>query len=633
MLSGEIYRMTIEYKDSKRIVANEADVAVVSNRGTIDTSSSAGNTIITFTEDGTFTPTSAFDIEYLIVGGGGSGGSGGSGGGAGGFRTATGQSVTAQNYTVTVGAGGTGVSGDVHGNSGISSSFIGGAISITGTGGGYGSAANYVGGNGGSGGGAGGSASFKAGGISSPVTSPVQGYAGGNQIGVLNPYAGAGGGGAGALGGNVINASTAGAGGVGKINPITGSTSGVLSGGNYYLGGGGGGGIHNSTSATVGTGGTGGGGNGGSTGSGTSGTANTGGGGGGSPYNSGTTGSGGSGIVIIKFVTSGNTYDPSLNLSGKPTNVQDNSILVEKDTGNRYWFGSGVWTKSLGGFALIYGGGGSSTEKFSWSTKTSVSGTALAGNDQGQAALCEGAVAGYFASGHRGGYINTIYKYNYSDSVITTKSATTSAVHSWGGNWSTPTIGYVVRGNNNGGYGTTVEKYNYAGDSRTAGTSLTNGSSDTSTHQTQTVGYATSRWAAASYGDTEKYTFSSDSKTTGTSLTLATSANGAGTITSTGVIAGGQTGNSTGYQTRIELYNHSNDAVTTATNSLTVAGLSSSRSYGNNEYALFVNVGTAATTVLNDYTYSTGVVTSPTTLVTARNSATSSTTSSNEVIE
>ena len=36
--------MTIEYKDSKRIVATSADVAVVSNRGTIDFTGGLGNT-------------------------------------------------------------------------------------------------------------------------------------------------------------------------------------------------------------------------------------------------------------------------------------------------------------------------------------------------------------------------------------------------------------------------------------------------------------------------------------------------------------------------------------------------------------------------------------------------------------
>ena len=213
-----------------------------------------------------------------------------------------------------------------------------------------------------------------------------------------------------------------------------------------------------------------------------------------------------------------------------------------------------TWTKSLGGFALIYGGGGSSTEKFSWATKTTAGGTALAQNYEGASALCNGAVAGFFAGGTGGSYISTVFKYNYSDSAITTKSATTSAIHSWGGSWSTPTIGYVVRGNNNGGYGNTVEKYNYAGDSMSSGTSLNNGSSETTTHQTSTVGFATGRWSGSSSGDTEKYTFSSDAKTTGTSLITATSKSGAGTTTATGLIAGGQTGNGTGYQSRIEKY-------------------------------------------------------------------------------
>jgi len=49
------------------------------------------------------------DVEYLVVAGGGGGGSRhGGGGGAGGFLTATGFGVTAQSYTINVGAGGTG---------------------------------------------------------------------------------------------------------------------------------------------------------------------------------------------------------------------------------------------------------------------------------------------------------------------------------------------------------------------------------------------------------------------------------------------------------------------------------------------------------------------------------------------
>ena len=319
-----------------------------------------------------------------------------------------------------------------------------------------------------------------------------------------------------------------------------------------------------------------------------------------------------------------------------------NRILTDAEITTIYNSGTGktldtakgaTWTKSLGGFALIYGGGGSSTEKFSWATKTTAGGTALAQNYEGASALCNGAVAGFFAGGTDGSYISTVFKYNYSDSVITTKGATTSAIHSWGGSWSTPTIGYVVRGNNNGGYGNTVEKYNYAGDSMSSGTSLNNGSSETTTHQTSTVGFATGRWSGSSSGDTEKYTFSSDAKTTGTSLITATSKSGAGTTTATGLIAGGQTGNGTGYQSRIEKYDHSSDAVTVASGSLTVAGNAPNNSYGNDEYALFVGVGTSTVTLLNDYTYSTGTVTSPTALVTARNQHSSSTTSSNEVIE
>ena len=336
---------------------------------------------------------------------------------------------------------------------------------------------------------------------------------------------------------------------------------------------------------------------------------------------------GGTGSFVLKYTsstTASGTYFIQVNAYANTS---------ESTVHSKYLATPAKWNKSLGGFALIYGGGGSSTEKFSWATKTTAGGTALAQNYEGASALCNGAVAGFFAGGTGGSYISTVFKYNYSDSAITTKSATTSAIHSWGGSWSTATIGYVVRGNNNGGYGNTVEKYNYAGDSMSSGTSLNNGSSETTTHQTSTVGFATGRWSGSSSGDTEKYTFSSDAKTTGTSLITATSKSGAGTNTATGLIAGGQTGNGTGYQSRIEKYDHSSDAVTVASGSLTVAGNASNNSYGNDEYALFVGVGTSTVALLNDYTYSTGTVTSPTALVTARNQHSSSTTSSNEVIE
>ena len=150
--------------------------------------------------------------------------------------------------------------------------------------------------------------------------------------------------------------------------------------------------------------------------------------------------------MTINYLDSKRLQGLSTDTKPTSTTVQTNSIFTETDTGKRSW-SSNDW---LSGFALIYGGGGSSTEKFTWTTKTSVAGTALANDDQGQAALCQGSTAGFFASGYRTTYITTIYKYNYSDSVISTKSAVTSAVHGWGGNWSTPTVGYIVRGNNNG---------------------------------------------------------------------------------------------------------------------------------------------------------------------------------------
>jgi len=68
----------------------------------------------TFTTTGnsTFTVTGSGNVEYLIIAGGGGGGGslsnqvGGGGGGAGGYRTSSSSAVTAQAYTVAVGAKG-----------------------------------------------------------------------------------------------------------------------------------------------------------------------------------------------------------------------------------------------------------------------------------------------------------------------------------------------------------------------------------------------------------------------------------------------------------------------------------------------------------------------------------------------
>ena len=97
-------------------------------------------------------------VEYLVVAGGGGGGGYAGGGGAGGFRSGTNQAVSAGvSYAVTVGSGGAGgATSSTDGTQGGTSSFIGGAVSISSTGGGGGGNFNQVqAGSGGSGGGAG----------------------------------------------------------------------------------------------------------------------------------------------------------------------------------------------------------------------------------------------------------------------------------------------------------------------------------------------------------------------------------------------------------------------------------------------------------------------------------------------
>ncbi len=282
--------MTIEYKDSKRIVTSPAVYKV--------------HTFLNSTDNFQITAGSG-DVEYLVIAGGGGGGNGG--GGAGGYLTGTSTLSTSTGssgtHTVTVGTGG------APSNNGVNSVFN----SITSTGGGAGN-----GGNGGSGGG---------GQSSNPAGSGIvgQGYAGGNGSGSASDYGG-GGGGAGVVG---TTGSSGGQGGNGSSSDINGTAT--------FRAGGGGGGSSGADSA----GGTGGGGI-GKNYNGTSGTTNTGSGGGGN-YSGGSQGSGGSGIVIVKYnsnditATGGTITDVSV-VQTKPTDVQDNSILVEKDTARRYWF-------------------------------------------------------------------------------------------------------------------------------------------------------------------------------------------------------------------------------------------------------------------------------------------------------
>jgi hypothetical protein len=257
----------------------------------------------TFNTSGSFTPAQPILADYLVVAGGGGGAAGG--GGAGGLRCTVGAtggggtvesrlSLTAQSYTVTIGAGGAGVTANSTQGSDGSNSVFSSITSTGGGGGGAGGGGTTAGRTGGSGGGGGafvGGSSFAGGSGTSN-----QGYAGGTGRPTSTAGA-AGGGGAGAVGsngndsGSVENGGNGGSGFTTYINGLS-----VV-----YAGGGGG------AAGTGGTGGTatGGGGGAGTNASsgGTAGTANTGGGGGGRGGNttSQSSGAGGSGVVIIRY--------------------------------------------------------------------------------------------------------------------------------------------------------------------------------------------------------------------------------------------------------------------------------------------------------------------------------------------
>jgi len=274
-------------------------------------------------------------VDYLVVAGGGGGGQGDNcsymsgGAGAGGFRisndlcmpapttsplaNATGLTVTATSFPITVGAGGAKAPGDnAKGTAGSVTTFS----TITSAGGGQGGAGtgpDSTGGNGGSGGG--GTSGGGGGTGNTPPVSPAQGTPGstGNP-GTSN--SGGAGGGAGAAAGTPPGPNVGSAGGAGSfisdtmIGPTAPSfgTPGPVSSTRYFAGGGSAAsnGPYNPPSGVT-AGGVGGGGNGGRGNSALNagdGTANTGGGGGGgSGCGSGTglAGTGGSGIVIIRY--------------------------------------------------------------------------------------------------------------------------------------------------------------------------------------------------------------------------------------------------------------------------------------------------------------------------------------------
>jgi len=238
-----------------------------------------------------------YQINYLLVGGGGAGSNGqvgfnGAGGGGGGLITGTTSVIAGTQYTITVGAGAAAPASGSPANSSVGSGSSIPGLLLTVSGGGTGGGASpYAGVAGGSGGGgAGGGASPGTGGSGTPG----QGYIGGTGSPTAPAYGAGGGGGASSAG---INGSSSlgGNGGTGTLVTIAGTST-------YYAGGGGG---STTNSTGWGVGGLGGGGNGanGSSEAGIAGTLNTGGGGGGSSGASGSTAGsqGGSGVVIISY--------------------------------------------------------------------------------------------------------------------------------------------------------------------------------------------------------------------------------------------------------------------------------------------------------------------------------------------
>jgi len=259
------------------------------------------------------------DITYLgVAGGGGAGGvvaagssRGPGGAGAGGMLTNVGGTeLTLQqstNYTVSVGAGGTGGAiGFNNGSNGFPTTLAdaGGTTYINALGGGYGARQEYTGGTGGSGGGTG-----NLGGAGGSGTSG-QGNDGGNGAGGVG--GGGGGGGKGSAGSNA-SGTTGGNGGAGASNSLSGSAVTYAAGGR--------GGNHASTPSSP-----------------QDGADNTGNGGSGCGGNTGNRGGhGGSGILIVKFpdslsITIGVGLQTSSSVAGGYK-----TVIFEQGTGTVSW--------------------------------------------------------------------------------------------------------------------------------------------------------------------------------------------------------------------------------------------------------------------------------------------------------
>jgi hypothetical protein len=254
------------------------------------TISGVNYTILTFTATGTLTVSTAGLFDVLMFSGGAAGGGSGtsasnigSGGGAGGrYVLLTGLYLDA-NQTITIGAGGSGASGRVHGAVGAVTT-LGSLITTLRAGGGesLGSTPVYNPVP------SGGACGIGAGAITGLIDTTFGGYSGGAGSGSNGA---GGGGGATAVGANGVS-NTGGAGGAGyDVSSFTGAVSALYKG----AGGGGGG------STAGGAGGSSVGGAGG-TAAGSAAAANTASGGGGSCETaSAAGGSGGSGIVYVRF--------------------------------------------------------------------------------------------------------------------------------------------------------------------------------------------------------------------------------------------------------------------------------------------------------------------------------------------
>jgi hypothetical protein len=153
--------------------------------------------------------TNSYQIDYLVVAGGGAGGwDVGGGGGAGGYLTASCPVFTNASYPVVIGSGGASpTTNTVYGGNGQNSSFGGFAIAIGGGAGGNWNSGNfYVNGlSGGSGGGGGG---YTQTALPGYPAAGNQGNAGGPASSSSGTQSGGGGGGAGGIGGTSVTGSS-----------------------------------------------------------------------------------------------------------------------------------------------------------------------------------------------------------------------------------------------------------------------------------------------------------------------------------------------------------------------------------------------------------------------------------------